>query len=134
MHKAKLVSADLEKGVAFKFTVPKNLCIVNAKGPDPALATSAALAIFDEISYNAFLMQDKTCRPGLSLQLSIEMIKDCPAGETVILKSHVEKAGKTIGFADMTMTDEKGVVIARGKHIKYLPMGVLWDKVNKSSS
>lgn len=56
-------------------------------------------------------------------------MKPCFAGETVIVSAKSEKTGKTIGFCNIEVHNEKKELVARGKHIKYLPLGFLWDSI-----
>jgi hypothetical protein len=32
-----------------------------------------------------------------------------------------------MGYADMTAATECGTLVARGRHVKFLPMGAAWD-------
>jgi len=50
-----------------------------------------------------------------------------PDGLAVLVHTEPTKIGRTIGFCDMTVSTVDGVVLARGQHIKFLQMGLLWD-------
>ena len=39
----------------------------------------------------------------------------------------VSKIGKMVGFCDISMLSISGQELAKGSHIKFLPMGFLWD-------
>ena len=88
---------------------------------------SSALAVFDELSSYAFVVKDKTCRFGVSVFLSTEILHTIPAGKDVIIIAKANKIGKILGFATMEMYDRNGLLLARGEHIKHLPMGSIWD-------
>lgn len=85
------------------------------------------MAVFDELSSYAFVVKDSTCRFGVSVYLSTEILHTIPAGKDVIIITKANKIGKTLGFATMEMFDKNGLLLARGEHIKYLPMGPLWN-------
>ena len=83
--------------------------------------------MFDELSSYAFVTQDRTCRFGVSVYLSTEILQSIPAGTDVIVTAKAKKIGRTLGFATMEMHDLEGSLLARGDHIKHLPMGFMWD-------
>jgi hypothetical protein len=85
------------------------------------------LAVFDELSSYSFVVKDRTCRFGVSVYLSTEILHPIPAGRDVLILTKATKIGKTLGFATMEMFDADGLLLARGEHIKYLPMGPMWD-------
>ena len=85
------------------------------------------MAVFDELSSYAFVVKDSTCRFGVSVYLSTEILHTIPAGKDVIIVAKANKVGKTLGFATMEMFDRNGLLLARGEHIKHLPMGHIWD-------
>jgi hypothetical protein len=85
------------------------------------------LAVFDELSSYSFVVKDRTCRFGVSVYLSTEILQPIPAGRDVLILTKATKIGKTLGFATMEMFDADGLLLARGEHIKYLPMGPMWD-------
>jgi hypothetical protein len=61
--------------------------------------------------------------------LSTEILRAIPAGTDVIITAKAKKIGKTLGFATMEMHDLEGSLLARGDHIKHLPMGYMWDNL-----
>ena len=83
--------------------------------------------MFDELSSYAVVIKDKTCRFGVSVFLSTELVHDIPAGSEVIVAVNAVKVGRTLGFIDMKMLDKDNRLVAHGRHIKYLPMGWIWD-------
>ena len=135
MNNVALISANRTQGsgVKFSYKVPTNLCLNQFSQSSISLkeaammSTSATLAVFDELSSYAFMVKDKTCRIGVSVLLSTEILRECPADSDVIVEVEAIKIGKTLGFAIMEMRDSEGLLLARGRHIKYLPMGPLWD-------
>jgi acyl-coenzyme A thioesterase PaaI-like protein len=54
-------------------------------------------------------------------------LSDPQDGLTVLVRSEPTKMGKTIGFCDMSITTLDGELLARGQHIKFLHMGILWN-------
>ena len=91
------------------------------------MPVSSALAVFDELSSYAIVTQDRTCRFGVSVYLSTEILESIQAGTDVIITAKAKKIGKILGFATMEMRDLEGSLLARGDHIKHLPMGYMWD-------
>jgi acyl-coenzyme A thioesterase PaaI-like protein len=73
------------------------------------------------------MMQDRNHRPGVSVTLNTEIIKPCYAGDKIRLVSRCDKIGKSVAFCSMELLDASGDVLARGKHIKYVKMGFVWD-------
>jgi acyl-coenzyme A thioesterase PaaI-like protein len=121
---AKFLDAHKINGVTFKYTIPKSLCI--DKASDSFLSVSAAVALFDELSTHALLLMDKTHRPGASVHLSAEILKPIVAGQEVKVVTRIDKIGKSLGFCQIFMYRDD-TLVSRGKHIKYLPMGMLWN-------
>lgn len=63
------------------------------------------------------------------MYLSTEILHAIPAGADVIVTAKAKKIGKTLGFATMEMHNLEGLLLARGDHIKHLPMGSMWDNL-----
>lgn len=59
--------------------------------------------------------------------MTTEILQPISAGKDVLILTKATKIGKTLGFATMEMFDSDGLLLARGEHIKYLPMGPMWD-------
>ena len=72
-----------------------------------------------------------TGRFGVSVYLSTEILQAVPPGTDVIIIAKASKVGSTLGFATMEMYDTGGQLLARGDHIKHLPMGPMWDLMAK---
>lgn len=119
--------------VSFSYTVPDTLCRRVNGMLQPILSTAAALAVLDEVSTYSFILKDRTCRGGVSVHLTTEMLSPCVAGESVVIHTRLRKLGKTLGFCDFEMVSadksKSGQVIARGQHIKHLPLGGAWDAI-----
>lgn len=126
---AELTFADQNEGVTFSMVVPGRICLPGA-GDSYLLPVSSALAIFDDLSTYCFLIKDKNCRSGVSIDLSAEILQDIPAGSKIHVVSQVSKIGRTIGFSDLHMYNDNQELVARGFHTKYLPMGTAWDVMN----
>ena len=107
-------------GSSFQFTLDERLTLQNK-----CLSVSAALALFDDLSTIGFMGADSCSRPGVSVHLQTELLKLVPAGTNLTLNCFIDKIGKTMGFTSMelVLTDHPMTVVARGKHIKFLPLG-----------
>ena len=126
------VQSDLKKGVSFHYVVPEHLCrkyTVEGRKVDPHFSTAAIMALFDEISTYSTSMKDKNHRPGLSVHLTTELLQNVYAGDEVTILTKADKNGKTIGYCTMELLNKKGELVARGKHIRYLQMGALFDTI-----
>ena len=119
------------KTVSHSFKIPLSLCTSKSSTASGKhyLATSAALALFDELNTSSYFAHDKSFRPGVSIHLTTEVLHPIAAEETVSINFETDKIGKTLGFCTMKMINANGVVLARGNHIKFLPRGYLIDNV-----
>ncbi len=129
----KFMSLDA-KGFLFSYTVPYRLCRQFVKSDSendsykPQLSTAGVMAVFDQLSTYGLMALDKTRpRGGVSVLLSTEILKPIIADEDVMVVSKCDKIGKSLGFCTMELQTIDGSVLARGKHIKYLPLGKVWD-------
>ena len=124
------VHTNIKDGVCFHYTVPENLCrsyIINNNETKPQFATSAIMAIFDEISTYSTCIQDKNHRPGVSVHLSTEIMKPIYTNEKLTVLTKADKLGKSIGYCTMELLNSNNELVARGKHIRYLHMGNLFN-------
>lgn len=119
----------------FSYKVPKNLCILkgNSAIRKEAFAASSILAVFDELSTYSFMLADKNARSGVSVSLSVDVLEDALADDIVHLEFYTDKVGLNLGFCSMTMKNINGEILAKGKHIKYLPGGFLLDRVGSDN-
>jgi acyl-coenzyme A thioesterase PaaI-like protein len=112
--------------VSYRYKIPPALCheILRKDTNEKELqfSTSGILAVMDELSSIAVSLEDKQYRAGISVDLSVESLKPVSASEDVYLVTRTDKIGKTLGFCTMELTNLQGEILARGKHIKYLPM------------
>ena len=123
-------ASDLQQQrVKFNFKVPPNLCVVYNNHPKPQLALSAAIALFDELSTSGLVIKDRTCRPGVSVQLDGRLHAPALVGEEVTISTTAVKIGANLGFCTLELHNQSGTLLASGNHIKYLPMGKYWDFV-----
>lgn len=126
------VHKNLTDGVSLHYVVPENLCrkhIVKDVSRQPQVSAAAIMALFDEISTYSCGMQDRKHRPGVSVHLETEMIKNVLAGEEVVILTNTDKIGKSLAYCTMELLDTKGELLARGKHIKFLPMGAHYELI-----
>lgn len=110
------------------YTVPERLLPPGQERV--CLGTVVALA--DEISTHAGVLADRTCRPGVSVQLSAAAHAPLPrAGDKIDMVSWATKVGKSLGFMHFELRAPDGAVLASGRHIKALAMpsqrGVPWN-------
>lgn len=118
--------AEVGNELSIDYTVPAALCRVDTNGKS-YFTVSAILALLDDFSSYALMLQDRNHRPGVSVTLDTEILKTCQAGDKIRLVSRCDKIGKSVAFLSMELLSAKGDVIARGKHIKYVKMGFGWD-------
>ena len=114
-----------------RYTIPARL----ARARDRTLPLGAILALFDEISTLNLVAVDRGRRPGVSVALSAWRAARAPlprAGATVAIESRVERCGRTLGFCEVALRDaESGAELARGRHVKFLPMGAVFDVMTR---
>ena len=128
-------TTNMPNDVGFHLIVPHSLCRNRHTNPksekgDSLMATSTLMAVFDELSTNGLMMRDKHYRGGVSVHLTTEVLQPIPAEKEVIVTSSAEKIGKVIGFCSMELWNaDRSKLLARGKHIKFMPHGTLWDFV-----
>lgn len=128
---APIVSIHANKqnnGLLYQYKVPGNMCSSQHKH----FTTSAILAVFDELSTNGLMIKDRNHRGGVSVHLTTEILQPVNRDEIVTINTHCDKIGKVLGFCTMEMVNKEGHVLARGKHIKFLPMGWLWQVLTHS--
>lgn len=118
--------AEVGTELSIEYIIPPSVC-QQSTGNGQTFSVSAILALLDEFSTYALMIQDKNHRPGVSVTLNIEIIKASYVGEKVRLVSRCDKIGKSIAFLSMEIQSAKGELLARGKHIKYVKMGFVWD-------
>ena len=140
-----LLTDSTKKCIRFSIKVPESVCKSNKNGKS-VLPASSAMALFDELTTYGMMFADKNFRPGVSVHLNTELLLHdnknnnkknrsksnndllINAGDDIIVETHITKIGRTVGFCDMKILNSKGKTIAiTGKHIKYLPMGIVWD-------
>ena len=149
--KPRLLSGDAtkESGVSFIYNLVPYVCKSSGAGsPNYQIPVSTAMAVFDELSTMAFIIEDANKRPGVSIHLEAKICEKgkeitFPAvtnkdnnnsnsvsdeGIDVLVVTKMTKVGKTVGFCDISMLSMDGhTLLAHGSHIKFLPMGVIWD-------
>lgn len=125
-----IIYQHLPDEMNYRYKVPPALCrpSVNKAGSTSSVfSTSGVLAVFDELSTYSLILEDKSYRPGVSVDLFTESLKEVEANSEVLIVTKADKIGKILGFCTMEMRSLDGEILARGKHIKYLPMGWWWD-------
>ena len=70
--------------------------------------------IITNIADEAFAMSVSTvAHPSVASQVSIYFLAPAEAGDELIAEGRVIKSGKRLGFAEMTVTNQNGTVIAK---------------------
>ena len=59
--------------------------------------------------------------PGVSADLSVSYLRPGPGGEDVDVDARVLKVGRALAFMEVTISDARGRVVAKGSHTKFLP-------------
>lgn len=114
-------------GISYSFKITDRLCSNSAQSGVPMLSASSLIALFDEFSSASLMYWDTKNRPGVSILLSAEIFNNCESGQIVEFLSIPKKIGANIAFCDISMLSDSGAVLAQGQHIKYMPMGIVWD-------
>eukprot|EP01032_Pedospumella_encystans_P012765 gene12765-14742_t len=117
---------EIGNELSIDYIIPASVCRKLGDGRQQ-FAISAILALLDEFSTSSLMMKDKSHRPGVSVTLDLDIIKPCYAGEKVRLVGICDKIGKSIAFISMEIRSTNGELLARGKHIKFVKMGWIWD-------
>lgn len=112
--------------LSIQYAVPPSVCQSTGNG-SKQFSVSSILALLDEYSTYALMIQDRNHRPGVSVTLDIELLKPINVDENVRLVSRCDKIGLSIAFLSMEIRSAQGELLARGKHIKYVKMGIVWD-------
>lgn len=124
---------------------PESINEKQKEGDNQSMTTGGILALFDEFSTFALALEDREYRAGVSVDLNTEIVnpnfKLSPHSEVYVV-TKADKLGKTLGFLTMelfasnpnydppssnlkegssTPTQKGHQIIARGKHIRYLP-------------
>ena len=89
------------------------------------MTASAALAVFDELSTAGLLALDKKVRPGVSVNLSTQLLRAAKAGESIDVNISYEKIGRSIAFSSVEMLNEKSQVVATGR-VSSLVKSIWW--------
>ncbi|KAL1132012.1 hypothetical protein AAG570_011622 [Ranatra chinensis] len=70
------------------------------------------------------LSTHKIAALGVSVDLHIEFLKAAPLGSEVVIEAKTTKAGRTLAFLEVLLTDKStGDIIAQGSHIKFVGKG-----------
>jgi acyl-coenzyme A thioesterase 13 len=75
----------------------------------------------DVLGTLALLSLDRT-KPGVSVELNISFLSAAKVGDKLIIEGEVMKAGRRMGFTQVTIRREEGnQVVAVGRHTKAFP-------------
>ena len=97
------------------------------------ISLSTYLAIIDDVTTWALVLGDeKRSRPGKSVSLSLwagpSTVRGREPGDEVDIVTNVQKIGRNMGFCNATVRDTAtGGLVCFASHVKYLPMGPLFD-------
>lgn len=128
-----IVSHDNSR-LKFRYRIPEHLCVsqgilgAQSHGDNEVkrLPLSAFLAIFDELTTHALVVEDKKTRPGVSVHLSAQFVHPSLAfhGNNVEFYVKAVKVGHSFGFTEAeAVCVDSGKTICRGQHTKFLPIG-----------
>jgi hypothetical protein len=109
----------------------------------PSVSLSTFMALIDDFTTWALLLGDnKRNRPGKSATLWAERVQDSQSfhpearvsqvgnSEEIDVVATVLKIGKNLGFVEAQVFDSGSKrMLCRSSHIKYLPLGRVWDFV-----
>jgi hypothetical protein len=131
-YKVKVLDAgSMLSPCQFLYKVPPTLCQSYKLSSDQSvdlLSASAALAVLDDLSAYGIVASDRKLRPGVSVSLSTDIFAAIRPGDEVICSFQTDKIGKFLGFQTMELLDPlTNKPLARGKHIKFMPMGLSWE-------
>jgi acyl-coenzyme A thioesterase PaaI-like protein len=115
------------KLISFNIKATPSMCSDSMTAAPNSLRVSAMLALFDELSTMALFVFDQTRRPGVSVDLKTEILQPIFEGQSLRVNTIIEKTGKVLAFCGLEVYNEAGVLVARGTHVKFMPMGWLWD-------
>ena len=59
-------------------------------------------------------------RWGVSTDLTISYLKPASVGQTIYINAECQKGGKTLAFCSCEIFNEKGEMILKGQHTKYM--------------
>jgi acyl-coenzyme A thioesterase PaaI-like protein len=124
--------SEVPEKLIYRYKVPPSLChaVEKQEGKKELIfSTSGVLSVLDELSTYAIVLEDKSYRPGVSVDLSAESLKPVHGNEEVLVVTRTDKIGKILAFCTMELTTLDGEILARGKHVKYLPMGFMFDLI-----
>jgi len=116
--------------VQLAYTVPAALCHSSIADHDGVFSLGFLLSIFDVFSTYLLVAKDKKHRPGVSVTLKGSLVRDnqIRAGEKIHIQCRIKKVGKALGFCDCrVLSPDNGDTIATASHLKFMPMGMLWD-------
>ena len=91
---------------------------------------SCLLAVFDDVSSWPVIAFDTLHRPGVSVNLYAERINNfaIKADSKLKIVCKINKIGRKMGFIELEAMDANDVVVAFGRHVKYLDgMGKLFE-------
>lgn len=98
---------------------------------DGRVRLSALIAMLDEVStYCGTCIWDRSMRPGVSIQLSARAATpqlDLGEDDVAVIETRLQKIGRTLGFVGVTVKTETGKELVQARHIKFMPMGAVFD-------
>jgi len=116
-------------GVTLRYPVTTERLLPNSS----AMSLSTYLAVIDDVTTWALVLGDeKRSRPGKSVSLNLwagpSAMNGRRPGDEVNIVATVKKIGRNLGFCGAEIRDTaSGDLVCFGSHVKYLPMGLLFD-------
>lgn len=126
---------SLPKKVTYDYIVPPSMCRKYPNIEKPICSTAAILSLFDELSSQSLIIKDSLHRPGVSIHLDTQMTQPIHSGDKLVVVTKADKIGKSVGFSSVEIhkvvegepSNSERTLVAKGKHIKYMPMGLAWS-------
>lgn len=126
---------SLPKKVSYDYVVPPSICRKYPTIEKPICSTAAILSLFDELSSQSLIIKDPLHRPGVSIHLDTQMTQPIYSGDKLLVVTKADKIGKSVGFSSVEIhrvvegeePNSERTLVAKGKHIKYMPMGLAWS-------
>jgi len=116
LDKIKLESAEIGSLVCSLIVTP-DICNIYETLHGGAMAT-----IVDVISSLAVLSMNKDVafKPSVSVEISVNYAASAPCHSKIYIYSNCYKEGRNLAFTETTLKNEKGDVICKGSHTKFV--------------
>ena len=104
--------------IVFKYVVDPKDCNLMGTLHGGAIATLA-----DNLTTYPIILEDRNLRAGVSTSLVVDYASAPKPGEAVYIECKADKIGKHLGFSTAIFRNEKGELIAKASHTKFMGVG-----------